>query len=422
MSTKNSVLINEDKQLLLCGGAVGHLMHLYDNRDLTFREIKRLLMSASKGKLNKVSEKLDGMNLVVSWDVSSDDLRAARNSGDIKRGGLDAGAIASKFFGRGNVEEAFTTAFKVLKDAISAIPDQVKTKIFGGSANRWYSVEIIYVKNPNVINYDNNHVVFHGWPIFDVDSSGNVSRSDDDSGVAALQTNVEKMQKAVTIRNWRVMGPVLTRLKSLSDGSIVRNVIGKIEDAMSVAGVSDNHSIGDYLRSLTSEEISSRFDLDDGIVDSIVMRVLEEPGAPSLNDLKRLVPKDVMSSLSEFVKSSNLLLKKFIAPIEDAVNDFAIEVLNGLHSMLIDDSDAEVARLRGEVSNAINAIESSGQDAAMEILNRQLVKLKNVENITAAMEGVVFIYKGNAYKLTGSFAQVNTLLGLFRYGRKGISL
>jgi hypothetical protein len=38
---------------------------------------------------------------------------------------------------------------------------------------------------------------------------------------------------------------------------------------------------------------------------------------------------------------------------------------------------------------------------------------KNVENITSPMEGVVFIYKGNAYKFTGSFAAANQILGLF---------
>jgi len=148
---------------------------------------------------------------------------------------------------------------------------------------------------------------------------------------------------------------------------------------------------------LLAEDVVAQFDFDHGAVDAIVMRCLGEEGAPSLNDIKKIVPKDRVAEVSNFVKSSGALVKKYIAPIEDAVNDFAIEVLKGLHSTLINDSDAEVARLRAEVTKAINAISSSGQDAAMEILNRQLQKLGNIENIAAAMEGVVFIYKGNAY-------------------------
>lgn len=410
------------KQLLLCGGAVGHLAHLYDNRDLTFGEMKELLSSAATGKLKKVSEKLDGMNLVISWDVAGDDLRAARNAGDIKSGGMNAEAIAAKFYGRGNVEEAFTTAFKVLKDAISSLPQKTKIRVFGDSANKWYSAEIIYVNNPNVINYDSNHVVFHGWPVFEVSESGEVSRTSDDSGVEVLQKNIEKMQRAVTVRNWSVGGPALLQLKSLTDGTALNNALSKISSAMSGAGVSDDNTLGDYLRTLLAEDVVAQFDFDHGAVDAIVMRCLGEEGAPSLNDIKKIVPKDRVAEVSNFVKSSGALVKKYIAPIEDAVNDFAIEVLKGLHSTLINDSDAEVARLRAEVTKAINAISSSGQDAAMEILNRQLQRLGNIENIAAAMEGVVFIYKGNAYKLTGSFAQVNQILGLFKYGRSGIKI
>jgi hypothetical protein len=95
---------------------------------------------------------------------------------------------------------------------------------------------------------------------------------------------------------------------------------------------------------------------------------------------------------------------------------------SGLHSTLINDSDAEVMRLRAEVSKAISAIEASGQESSMEVLNRQMQKLGNVENIGAAMEGIVFLYKGNAYKFTGSFSSANQILGLFKYGRGGVKL
>jgi hypothetical protein len=80
----SQVVMNEP--LLQEGGMVGHLYHLHDNPDLTFAEIKDLLSSAAEGKLERVSEKLDGLNLVFSWDVQSDELRTARNSGDIKSG------------------------------------------------------------------------------------------------------------------------------------------------------------------------------------------------------------------------------------------------------------------------------------------------------------------------------------------------
>ena len=402
------------------GGVVGHLSHLYDNRELTFAEIKQLLTAAAEGRLEHVSEKLDGMNLVVSWDVEADDLRAARNAGDVKGGGMDARAIAAKFYDRGNVADAFNAAFKVLRDALSALPASAKVKIFGTRASIWYSLEVIYTENPNVINYDSNNLVFHGWPVFQL-KNGAVTRKDNAPGVELLKSYIDRMQKAVTLRNWRVRGPAMLRLQKLSDGSALQKTLSAISSAQSDAGVSDSDTIGDYLYELTKERVAD-FGLLPPVAKAVISRVLGTENSLGLNDIKKMLPKELHAKVTDFVKRSPELLKSFIQPIEDAVHNFAIEVLRGLHSTLIDDSDAEVVRLRGEVSKAVKAIEASGQDVAMDVLHRQMQKLGHVENIAAAMEGVVFIYKGNAYKFTGSFAPANQILGLFKYGRKGVKI
>ena len=106
-----------------------------------------------------------------------------------------------------------------------------------------------------------------------------------------------------------------------------------------------------------------------------------------------------------------------ISPIENAIHVFAIDLLRGLQSVLVDDNDAEVARLRNQVATAVSALENSGQAKAMDTLRAQMNKLGSIENIGAAMEGVVFIYKKTAYKFTGSFAPMNQILGMFKYGR-----
>ena len=238
------------------GGAVGHLAHLYDNRDLTFGEIADILTSAASGKLEKVSEKLDGLNLVFSWDVSTDSLKVARNSGNIKSGGLDAESLASKFEGRGNLSEAFDSAFKVLNGALGSLPQKTKLKVFGPQANRWYSMEIIYAANPNVINYDSNNVVFHGWPVFKVED-GKVEMTDDDmGGVDLLTSYVEKMQNAVEIRGWKVRGPALARMQKLSDDSILNSVLSKIDNELSSVGLDPSSTVRDYIESKIREDVA----------------------------------------------------------------------------------------------------------------------------------------------------------------------
>lgn len=404
------------KELLLCGGAAGHLQHLYDNVDLTFGEIKDVIIGASEGKLERSSEKLDGMNLVFSFDVKTNSLRAARTGTDIKGGGMDASGLAKKFFGRGNVEAAFNDSFKVLNDALTSLSPKEKVAIFGKSATRWYSIEIIYTANPNTINYDSNNVVFHGWPIFEVQKDGSVSQTSDDTGINILSRNIDRMQAAVSTKDWRVRGPSLLNLKKISDGSIVKRAISEIEAAMNAAGVSDSDTILDYMRSMMSEKVAS-LDLPENVAEMLVERSIGAPGAPSGTEIKRAAGPEYSRVISQFVKSAELTCKALIEPIEMAIHRFAIEVLRGLNSTLIASSDDEVNRLRSQVSKAISAIEASGNQDAMTILHKEMKRLGNVENIAAAMEGMVFFFKGKAYKFTGAFAPANQILGLFKYGR-----
>ena len=414
-----SLLRNFVRSVLSEGGAVGHLQHLYDNLDLTFGEIKEIISSASEGNLEKVSEKLDGMNLVFTWDAVENKLKVARSGTDIKGGGLDSADLAKKFFGRGNVELAFNTAFKVLNDALGTLSPATIEKIFGPKGNRWYSMEIIYTSNPGTINYDSNNIVFHGWPIFEVQEDGSVSRSEDDTGVGILTSKIDQMQKAVSVENWKVRGPSLLSMKKLSDGSVAQKAISEISTAMSAAGVSDSSTILDYLRNLMTKEVAG-LELSPDISRMVVERSLGTAGAPGIPEIKKQTPKEQQKDVVDFIKSSDVLKKKMILPLEHEIHQFAVEVLRGLNSTLIGNSDEEVARLRSQVSKAINTIESSGNQVAMDILKKEMERLGSIENIGAAMEGIVFFYKGQAYKFTGAFAPAHQILSLFKYGRKGV--
>tara|TARA_R110000824_G_scaffold154263_2_gene326295 strand:+ start:435 stop:1190 length:756 start_codon:yes stop_codon:yes gene_type:complete len=58
------------KELLLEGGAYGHMAHPFDDKDLTFKDLKNIIDMGLGGQLNRednVTEKLDGQNLMISW-------------------------------------------------------------------------------------------------------------------------------------------------------------------------------------------------------------------------------------------------------------------------------------------------------------------------------------------------------------------
>ena len=90
-------------------------------------------------------------------------------------------------------------------------------------------------------------------------------------------------------------------------------------------------------------------------------------------------------------------------------------MLKGLESFFVLDNAKEVMRLRSEVSKAVSAIEKSGNEDAIRILNNEMKKLKNIENVTTAVEGFVFDYNGYTYKFTGNFAPVNQITGMMTF-------
>ena len=58
------------KELLLEGGAYGHMAHPFDDKDLTFKDLKNIIERGLGGELNRednITEKLDGQNLMISW-------------------------------------------------------------------------------------------------------------------------------------------------------------------------------------------------------------------------------------------------------------------------------------------------------------------------------------------------------------------
>ena len=57
------------KHVLQEGGASGHMAHPWENIDMTFAEMKKMIRALLTGgmEIEKVSEKTDGQNLNITW-------------------------------------------------------------------------------------------------------------------------------------------------------------------------------------------------------------------------------------------------------------------------------------------------------------------------------------------------------------------
>ena len=421
--SKRNVKLNEGGIVPLSeGGVAGHMNHLYDNPNLTFKEMKGIFRAASNGEL-KGTEKTDGQNLQLSYDIQTSSARAARNKGNIRDGGMDAAGLAAKFGGRGALETAFTEAFSAFEEAIGRMSIEEREEIFGPNTNIYYNAEVQDPRAANLINYDLPTLTIHrvGHREYDRET-GSATDRDVSKNAKKLAMALGRVQGERQEGLFHVQMNAIRQLEALSDDTAANLAIARLEKALSNAGISDSQTVGEYVISKVDAVVDSRISLPVETKMELMKRMFKEPGA-NIRNVLGMIPKEDAGTIAvvrELVAEASALMTAAVAPIEEIVHDFSVEMLKGLHSAFILDNESEVERLRQETQRAITAIEGSNSEEAMEILAKQMSKLKDVEGVSTAAEGFVFDYDDVTYKFTGNFAPMNQLLGLFKYGRGNV--
>jgi len=407
------------KELLLEGGVAGHLAHLYDNRNLSFNKVAKILSLASGGELIG-TEKTDGYNIYLGYKDGK--ARSARNKTHMRAGGIDAAQLAAREFQGGEeVKRAYTESFDAFEAAVESLSQEERNRIFGENGEIFYNSEIMGPGASNVLNYDTNVITIHHGghkrydpvndKVIDVDASENS---------AALDRVIDKFEQSITGKKFDIQKTAFMELKSLDNDSHLKATL----ERMKSAGFSGEMTIEEYLEQKIAPAVKKQFgylrsDLEQDIVD----KILRKEESKSLTVIYKGLPKEEKIQIRDFIKESGKLVSRAIWPLEDAIHDFAVEMLRGLESAYILDNQKEVERLKSEISTAVKAIQSysgPGAEEASNVLVKQLQKIKHLDNISSAAEGFVFEYEGQLYKFTGNFAPVNQILGLFRYGRGSV--
>ena len=411
------------------GGLGGHMAHLSEDVDLTFNEIVGILGKVANAEIANVTEKVDGQNLFLSWTVDSDgNIRAARgmprtarNASDIKKGGMSTEEYVSQWRGH-PAESAFTNGFKALSAALRKLSAEDLETIFA-DGKRYVNMEIMYPKNPNIILYSSPNIVLHGLRYFGEEEETSEMRQLTKQKFSKLSRLVDGGIEQVGNEEWNIHGPKIVALKKLADGSALEELTAKIEAFAAPVGM--NARVRDYIE-LVVRKYARQVEMPEQITDQLILLMLapdeaKEQGITVVN-LKRGLPKELQSVISRLGAKTNSrkYISSILQPLEVAISDFAIEVLRGVKSYFVDDNDKEVARMRADLEKSIaylKALQTSGDEKMGELVDKQLAKLGDIENLASSMEGVVFEYPPGSdriYKLTGAFAMANQIIGRAR--------
>jgi len=273
----------------------------------------------------------------------------------------------------------------------------------------------MYHGNPNIINYGGDWVVLHNMQNFSDESEEAMNTSGFQSLVSAIETAEDEMDQ----EGFRISGPQMVDLQDISDGLAYEDFVNELDGA---TGMSAGSTIRDYVEEKLRAGPIGSVPIPVHQQEDLIKIILNMEGAPSYAEFKKSVPKEHHKLISTLATKTNKrkIIAKMTLPIETAISNFAIEVLRGLSSFFIGDHDAEIERMRKEVEDSISQIQSAqGSDAEKlaDMLEKQMTKLGPIENVASTMEGIVFEHPPGShqlYKLTGSFAMANQIIGRAR--------
>ena len=405
------------ENLLLEGGSYGHMSHPFDiDMDLSFGDLKTIVSKALDGELEFAREKTDGQALAVSW--KNNRLVAARNKGHLANAGenaLTANELITKFEGRGEISDAFAFAIRDLENAISQLSDAQKESIFK-NGKAFMNCEVIYPASVNVIPYGQSLLVFHGTMEYD-DKGNPIAESPEKGGVLA------KMIKDINAdvqEQFSIQGPPVQQLPKMKE---LKNkkpfYFNKINQLQKEFGLNDSAGISEYHQAWWSKWIdaNSPTKLSKDEKEGLIKRWAFFDKSFRLKDIKDSETRDWADRIDKTDLKS--ITKKNTMKFESVFLGLGADVLSFMNSVLTANPEVARKQMLDSLRSTIEDIKKSGDPSSIKKLELELKRLQDLggfEKIVPA-EGIVFNYKGNTYKLTGAFAPLNQILGIFKYSR-----
>jgi len=417
--------IRKDLELIVEGGAYGHMSHPFDDNKLTFGDMKKIIKLGLSGELNRedaVTEKTDGQNLMITYRDGK--VLAARNKGQIKNRGqnaLDAKGIAQKFSGRGDIRDAFVFAMSDLTKSINSLSDKQKDKIFK-NGEIFMNLEIIYPASSNVIDYDKQILQFHNSIKYD--KNGNAVGEVKGSG-RMLQGMIKQVNQDIG-KHFKIIKPrVLDLPKKIDFGKKVDIYYKRVNKLQSQFGLKDTDTLGKYHQSYWENYIYNAGKQFGYTIPKTILKKLTKRWAffdksykiPNIKkDLKKQ-PKFLDWVMNTDKVDHKNMVKKNMLPFEKIFFAVGADILENLSNFIAANPTKAVEKIRKEVLKASNKVRAGGDIKKMKTLKQQLEKLNSIGGLKkiVPVEGIVFKYNGKTYKFTGVFAPINQILGLVSF-------
>ena len=413
-------LTDKGQPFLFEGGAAGHMAHPFDDKDLTFGDFKSMIDAGLRGELNfeeDATEKTDGQNAFAT--IQDGEVKFARNKTELKNP-MTLSEFKNKFEGHASklVQDTFQFAAQDLARLLMKLSPADQEKYFKNGKD-FMNMELIYSQNPNVIHYDTDVIQFHG--IKETDGNGNIIGTNNKPAKEIVDI-LKKVQSDIG-KTFKIIPPKVIKLqKDLDFTTNKKRFINQVNALEKRYGLTDNDEVAQYHEMWWRELIDKQFPtLSQDVKEGLLKRwAYGDKKSLNMRSLAKQVGPKEAALVKKFDKED--VAKKYkenIRPFEDLFLELGSVILKNASDFLAANPSDEAQRLRSQIQTAGSKIKKTGGIDQVRKVEAELARLDRIGGIESIFptEGIVFKYKGKVYKLTGTFAAINQLLGIIKYGR-----
>ena len=420
------------------GGAAGHMAHPYDDHGLTFNEMREIVSRALEGRLDieeAVTEKTDGQNIFVTW--KNNEIGFARGVGTIinplttseiiadfqrkqQKAIAEKGAEAGVNYQR--VVDAYQACAEDLTEAFRSIPENTLNQIFK-NGRIFANMEIIYPATKNVISYDKAHLQFHN--LAEYDDAGKIVETDLTGG--AMMQKIIQDANAHMQKTFSFIPPQKIKLGRAYDFEDQQAAFfSEIDQLQNKFGLKPTDLVTEYHKAWWGDVIKTKaqsfgYEIPENVLTALIYRWAFNNKSTNISLLKKEIDNpEFIAWMSEFDKKDfKIYQKQNMEPFETIFLRLGVVVLKNAENFLAANPSQTVQEIKTELAELIKDIQASGNIANIKKLEFELKRIERIGGFESIVpsEGLVFVYGGHTYKLTGSFAPINQLLGVLKYTR-----
>ena len=348
------------------GGLSGHLLHPYEDIDLSKEEFKKITELSILGKLH-FSEKIDGYNIHFLI-LPNFEIRIARSGKDLLEGGVAKNQIYQRFGKNIPFSNAIYKSFRYIEKYIHQSINSLQ--FFTPDNPVTYNTEIINRGVTNVIPYNNFDVIIHGTCLWEMEEN---------SSKYQMKTMNPIIKESNTIH---LNLPEVTKKITLSN--IINQIDWFFENSESINEL--------YFRRFCCYLINNGYDLPKNIED-IFKYFFDKNTKITLNELKKQNNSEDFEILYNKLLHTSNKDTQFLRELKK----YTIQPLK------------ELTRYIGNVI-LLNTTGYLNEKVNEDWFNiKYPIPLKDNTYYPHKLEGVVFQYNMQIYKWTGDFMYINKM-------------